>query len=185
MDYSGPPASELARITREIVERHDEWDAPHQFVTWQWDGERLTPVTVAIITPDIDPRDYYGVMYGMVEDQISGGVTPAAFLLQIEAYSVRQHADATGQEKAQLLADHRARALHERPDAVETCIALCADVHGRVWEAVKQRPGGVIRETAYEPGRCPGGHMMKGLLDVAYAAGMACQDLPGRQGLWN
>jgi hypothetical protein len=82
--------------------------------------------------------------------------------------------------------DRIGRTFHKRADATEACIVWVADVHGRLWSATKARDNpGRIHEVFYQPGRAPGGHLVKGLLRVAYATGMSAWGLPGPQGRMN
>ena len=185
---STPSREALAAITRDVIERHDEWDSPHQFVTWHLDGERLVPGTIAIIDPAMHPDDYPALMLRLALERREERPEPPAyaFLLQIEAFGVTDPGkDATPQERLQFEADRRGRTFHTRPDAVESACAWCADVHGRLWTAAKRRDREGISEEFYQPGRTPGGQMIKGLLAVAYAAGMADHGLPGPQGWLN
>jgi hypothetical protein len=179
---NAPSRAALAAITREIIERHDDWDSVHQFVTWHWDGERLAPGTVVIIDPAMDPLDYPRIMAKIVREQRDKGPEhpPYAFLLQIEAFGMTEPGpDATEQERAAFRAARRGRTFHEMPEAIESCLAYCADVHGRLWTAGKRRDKDGITEAFYPPGKGLSGQMVAGLLAVAYATGMVDYGLPG------
>jgi hypothetical protein len=182
------PKAELAAVTREAVEAHEEWDSPHWFTGWCWDGEKLNPGLVACIVPDVHPDQYPSRVMKMVAKYLSddGNPAPVAFMLQFEAFGVTMPAEGSmsGEEAEQFRRDRLGRTFHKRPDAVESCIAYCADVHGRVWYAakVRGREDEGITENFYPPGRSPGGRFMKALLAVAYATGMAAHGLPGPQG---
>ncbi len=183
---SVPSREALAAITREAIERHDEWDSLHQFVTWHWDGERLTPGTVAFIDPAMHPDTYPDTMMRLAAEERGKRLGAYAFLLQIECFGVAEPGkDATEEERAQFRADRIARNFRKRPDAIETAVAWCVDIHGRAWTAAKRRGREGITEHFYQPGQVPGGQFMRALLTVAYASGMADHGLPGPQNLMN
>jgi hypothetical protein len=188
-DAVTPPREVFADITRKTIEDHDEWDSPHCFMTLHWDGERLTTGTYACIIPGIDPGDYPALMRKAAADrQQEHPDDPAcAYLLQIEAFGVIYPGPDAGEtEREQFDRDRIARTFHKRPDAIESAIAWCADIHGRTWTAAQRRSEpGVIHEHFYAPGRSPGGWMLRGLLAVAYATGVTAYGLPGPQGPMN
>jgi hypothetical protein len=185
---TSPPREALASVTREVIERHEDWDSVHQFVTWYWDGEDLTPGTVAFIDPAIHPQDYGQHMrqVAVTDWEKHPESAPYAYLLQIEAFGVTQPGrDASEEERDRVEHARRTRTFHELPDAVESCVAYCADVHGRVWTAAKVRGREGISETFYQPGRTPGGQLIRALLAIAYATGMTDYGLPGPGSLAN
>ena len=182
------PRDALAAATRRVIEDHAEWDSPHSFQTLHWDGEKIRTQTYCCIMPDVDPLQYTDLMSKSAREQVEKDPDdPAcAYLLQIECFGVTEPGpDATEAEKLQYHADRIGRTFHKRDDAVESAVAWCADVHGRVWTAAKVRGRDGITEKFYAPGRSPGGHMIRGLLSVAYATGMLAWGLPGPQGPMN
>lgn len=172
------PRDALAAATRKAIEDHDEWDSLHRFQTLRWDGERLAVGTYAAIDPGIDPPQYPALMARIAGEQLEKDpAEPAcAYLLQIEAFGVTEPGkDATEAEREAFQKARLSRTFHQMPDAVESAVAYCADVHGRLWSAAKirGREDKGISESFYQPGRVAlGGQMIKGLLTVAYATGM-------------
>jgi hypothetical protein len=66
------------------------------------------------------------------------------------------------------------------PNAVETCTAWVADIHGRLWAATKTRDHpDEVHESFYRPGKAPGGPLITGLLAVAEAAGIMWHGMAG------
>jgi hypothetical protein len=184
----GPSRDQLAAITRQMIEKHQDWDSAHEFVIWTWDGRDLALGTLAVIDPAMNPQDYPDIMVRLVSSHREKHPEPPAyaFVLQIEAFGVVAPAkDATEAERAQFDRDRRGRKFHQRPDAVESCVAYCADIHGRLFTAGKRRGHDGITEEFYPPGKGLGGRMVKGLLAVAYACGMADHGLPGPPPLAN
>jgi hypothetical protein len=180
----GPTREQLAAVTRQMIEKHQDWDSAHEFVIWTWDGRDLALGTLAVIDPAMHPLDYPAMMARVVAShrEKHPDPPPYAFVLQIEAFGVAMPGkDATEAQRARVRAAQRTRTFHELPEAVESCIAYCADIHGRLWAAGKRRDGEGISEAFYPPGRGLGGQMVKGLLAVAYACGMADYGLPGPQ----
>jgi hypothetical protein len=165
----------MAAMVRKILGMHDEWDSMHQFVTLHWDGERVTPGTVAIVDPAIHPTEYGKVMAGVAAERITGhpGDLPCAYLLQIEGFGVIEPAPgATDEERARFNRDRIGRTFHQRADAREFCQVWCADIHGRLWSATKLRDEpDDIQVKFYRPGSAPGGQMIRALLSVAAATG--------------
>lgn len=169
-----PPNEVLARETRRLVEDlHTEWDAPHQFVTLHWDGERISYGTVACILTDIQPRQYPQLMAEFVREQTRRRDLPpmCACALQIEAFTAAGPGpDATPAEQAQFQRDRENHTFHERPDATESAVAWCADTYGFLWSAAKTRANPTaIKECYYRPGEHlrPGGLLVGGLLTAA------------------
>lgn len=184
-----PPKGTLAAATRQAIESHTEWDSMHCFVTLHWDGEGLRTGTYAAIDPGIDPPDYPALMAGIAAKELEKHPhdPPYAYLLQIEAFGVTAPGPAASEaERDQFDRDRLGRTFHQRTDAVESVIAYCADIHGRLWSAteVRGRPG-EITENFYPPGKALGGQMIRGLLAVAYTTGMKAHGLPGPQNAWN
>jgi hypothetical protein len=173
-----PPREVLAAATRKAIEDHTEWDSLHCFMTLHWDGENLHPGTYAAIDPGIDPPDYPALMAGIAAKELENNPEdPAyAYLLQIEGFGVvAPGPDASETEREQF----------DR-DRLESAFAYCADVHGRLWAATKARSKpDVIEENFYPPGKHLSGQMIRGLLTVAYAAGVKAYGLPGPQNAWN
>lgn len=184
------PREVFARFVREEIERHDEWDSLHHFLTLHQEGGGLRIGTFAAIDPAIHPNEYPDMMAGIAHKELEEGPDdPAcAYLLQIEAWGVTEpRKGATLQERMQFQADRLGRTIHQRDDAYEQACAYLADVHGRLWSATKRRDQpGVIAEQFHPPGpRQPGGQMISGLLCVAQATGMATYGLPGPANLRN
>lgn len=155
-----PPKEVFAAAARKAIEDHGEWDSLHCFMTLHWDGEKLSAGTYAAIDPGIDPPDYPKVMAGIAAERRREhpGNPAYAYLLQIEAFGVVEPGPDAGEaERERYDRDRIGRTFHQRPDAVESAIAWCADVHGRVWSAAKRRSEpGVIHEHFYAPGKTPG-----------------------------
>ena len=186
-----PSRDIMAAKTRELIERHNEWDSLHTFATLHWDGKELRFGTVALIDPGITPDDYPKLMIKMARKEFEESPDdPAyAYLLQIEAFGVTGPGkDATTEERAQFDADRLGRTFHERADAVEIATAYCADIHGRFWAATKVRgKGDGIEEHFYPPGKELGGQFIRALYAVAAATGALAHGLrPNMQGeTWN
>jgi len=185
-----PPREVFAKAARDQLAQHDAWDSPHAFITLHWDGTSLNGRTYACIMPDIDPPDYPACMSKIAREQFEKDpADPAyAYLLQIEGFGIPEPGkDATGAERDQYNRDRLGRTFHQRADAVECALAWVADIHGRVWSAekIRGREDEGIREQYHAPGQTPGGHMIRGLLAVAYATGVMGHSLPGPQGTFN
>lgn len=182
---SAPPQSAFAAAVRKAVENHSEWDSPHCFLTLHWDGGELACRTFVCIMPDIDPEDYPAVMSKAAFGELEKDPDDPAYgyLLQIEGHGVLAPGPGASEtDREQYDRDRIGRTFHQRPDATEVCIALAADIHGRLWTATKTRAEpDRIREVFCQPGRAPGGRLIDGLLAVAYAAGVAGHGLPGPQ----
>lgn len=187
-----PPRDVFAAATRQAVEElHTDWDSPHSFQTLHWNGEKLHTGTYACVMPDINPDDYPALMIGIArEQQEKHPEDPAyAYLLQCESFGVtmpvREKMSVT--EQMQFDADRLGRTFRKRPDAVESCTAWCADIHGRLWCASKVRSEpGHISESFYPSGQVKlGGQFIRGLLSVAYTTGMMYHGLPGPPSMAN
>lgn len=179
-----PPRDVFAAAARRAVEElHTEWDSPHSFQILCWDGANLNCRTYACLMPDIDPPKYPAMMTGLArEDHEKHPGEPAyAYLLQIECFGVTAPLPgATKDEIVQYNVDRMGRTFHQRADAVESCTAWVADIHGRLWTASKTRDKpSQINEAFYPPGKLPvGGQMINGLLAVAQATGTLSYGLP-------
>jgi hypothetical protein len=185
-----PPRDVLAAAARRAVaDDHDEWDAPYCFQPLHWDGQALTYRTHVCIMPDVHPAGYPALMAEAAARELTEHPDdPAyAYLLQIEAHGVEAPGlDATEAEREQYRRDRVGRTFHRRPDATEAAVSWVADVHGRVWTAAKPRENPeLINERFYPPGRAPSGHLIAGLLAVAYTTGVRAYGLPGPQGPMN
>lgn len=183
---SAPPREAFAAITRKVIEDHDKWDSPHAFITLHWDGEKLTAGTFACIDPAINPPDYPALMCKLARARMDDhpGDPACGYLLQIEGWGVAEpEKDAAPAEREQYERARISRTFHQMPDAVESVMAYCADIHGRLWAAAKRRDKpGEISENFYPPGSGKiGGQMVRGLLAVAYGTGMVAHGLPGPQ----
>jgi hypothetical protein len=186
-----PSREIMAAKTRELIERHDEWDSLHAFATLHWDDGQLRFGTVAMIDPGISPDQYPELMRKIAAGQFGKHPDdpPYAYLLQIEAFGcVDPGPDASEEERRQFDVDRLGRTFHQRADAREIATAYCADIHGRVWSATKARgEEDRIEEHFYGPGKSLGGQFIRALLAVAMTTGMAAHGLrPSRQGeTWN
>ena len=180
-----PPREIFAEAARKAIEAHSDWDSPHCFLTLHWDGEKLSPGTYACIMPDYDPADYPALMARIARERIEEhpDEPPAyAYLLQIEAFGLTEPGPAASPAEVERYKVARlTRTFHQHPDARESATAWCADVHGRLWNATKIRDAPGISERFYQPGRAPGGRLIRSLLSVAYATGMSEHGLPGPQ----
>lgn len=176
------PPEIFAGVTRRITEAHEEWDSPHQFFTLHWDGEQLGFGTLAAIDPGIHPDAYADLMARIAREAMDGenAATLYGYALQIEAHLVVAPApEASAEERARFQVDRIGRRFHQRPDAVETALTYTADVHGRVWGALKRRGHDGIEEVFYAPGeRETHGQMVDALLAVATITGTAVHGLP-------
>lgn len=176
-----PSREIMAAKTRELVERHDEWDSLHTFATLHWDDGRLRFGTFAMIDPHIAPDQYPDLMRKIAAEQFGKHPDdpPYAYLLQIEAFGVvAPGEDASDEERRQFDADRLGRNFHNRADAREIATAYCADIHGRVWSATKARDDeGRIEEHFYGPGKSLGGQFIRALLAVAETTGLAAHGL--------
>jgi hypothetical protein len=144
----------LAAETRKAVERHTRWDAPHHFATLHWDGKNLYEGTHVVIIPDVCPDDYPLMMATTAARRVAEHPAdpPVAYLLQIESHGVTEPGPgATRAERAGFDAARRWRTFYQQPDAVEVCVAWCADTDGRLWAAEKRRddPAGAIHQQMY------------------------------------
>lgn len=167
-----PPNEVLAAETRRLVtDLHDEWDAPHQFVTLRWDGERISYGVVACLMLDIHPAQYPQIMAGFVREQSRRRDLPpmCACAVQVESHGVTEPGpDASVAERLAYDRDRVGRTFHQRPDAIESADAWCADSYGFLWSAAKRRddPRTII-ERFYKPGTAPGGHLIAAVLAAA------------------
>lgn len=181
-----PPRSVFAAAARREVEQfHDEWDAPHAFITLHLEADgQLAARTFGCIMTDIDPAQYTKVMAGLALQELEADrAHPAyAYLLQVEAWGADVPGPgASAAERAAFDAAARNRGFHALPGATEKCTAWVADIHGRLWSASKTRKDPqTIHEHFYRPGKDPGGPLITGLLAVARATGVMCHGLmPG------
>jgi hypothetical protein len=178
-----PPRSAFAGYARQVLEDHDEWDSPHAFMTLHWDGEKLTCGAYVCIMPDVHPDRYPAMMLETARESLrqNPGSPPYGYLLQCEAFAAAEPGpDATDGERRLWEADRVGRTLHERPDAVESAVVYCADIHGRLWTAVKPRKDpGAISESFYPPGQTAvGGQFIRGLLGVCDLTAVAGHKIP-------
>lgn len=176
------PPEVFAGVTRRMIEMHDTWDSPHSFATLHWDGERLDFGTFAMIATDVHPDNYPNLMLKIAREAMNGDRASAlvGYALQIEGYSVVEpDSDASPDERARFQADRVGRRFHRRPDAVESALAYSADIHGRVWGAIKRRGHDGIDEISYAPGERPThGQLVDGLLSAAVVTRTAVHGLP-------
>jgi len=172
------PRTVLANFTRAKVLMYDNWDGPHQFMSLHWEDGHLETGTLAFITPDV-PAEQYPDMMRRVAADAEHNSPPVAYLLRFEGWLDSIAVDASPEQRRAF--ENDPRPIRDRPSRVEVCMALCADVHGRLWHAQKRRDTGGITEMFVRPGSDvqAGGRFAQALLAVAYAAGMAYHDLPG------
>ena len=176
-----PPKEPFAAFTRKVIEDHDEWDSLHHFLTLFWSDGELHVGTWAAIDPGIDPPKYELLMRKIALQEFEKEDEHAyAYLLQVEGHGVTAPGPgASLDEVAAFERARRERTFHQRPDAVEGAYAWCADIHGRMWSATKQRDKpGVIEEMYFPPGEGPGGQMVTALLQCALATGHVGYGLP-------
>lgn len=176
------PAEAFASVTRRMIEAHETWDSPHSFATLHWDGEQLDFGRVAMITTDVHPGNYPNLMLKVAREAMNGerASTLVGYALQIEGHGVAEpHRNATAEERARFQADRVGRTFHLRPDAVESALAYAADIHGRVWGAIKRRGHDGIEECFYPPGgRASHGQMVDALLAAAVITRTTVHGLP-------
>jgi len=174
------PRERLAWFTRGYVEDHEDWDGEHEFLMLVWEGGEVRVRTAVIIPQDVPADVYPQIMHGIVAQELkTRRDAPVAYLLRFEGYM----AELVGASKEEVAAfDADDRPIRDRPGSFEVCTAICVDVHGRQWYAMKRREGGGITEAYFPPGRrdvVPGGRFGKALESVAYATGMSHYGLPG------
>ena len=182
------PREAFAKAAREAIECHDEWDSPHCFQALHWDGTDLSCRTYVCIMPDIHPEQYPALMAKAAREELEKHPDDPAcgYLLQIESFGLAEPGkDASEAEREAYERARITRTFSKHPDAVETVIAWAADIHGRLWSAGRIRGKDSISETFCPPGKAPGGHMISGLLAVAYTTGTLAWGLPGPQGPLN
>jgi hypothetical protein len=166
---------------------HDTWDAPPQFISLHWDGEKVTWGDVAVIV-GFHPDAYPALLTkkagdAVLEQRQRGEQTLYAFAVISEGHSVLSPPPGASTEaRRQYERDRRNRTFHERPDAVENVFVFCADIHGRVWSATEVRDApGVINEAFYPPARTEkalGGQLVNAIRAVAVATGAMLHGLP-------
>ena len=181
------PDAEFAEFARAfITEFHDDWDALHAFETLHWTDGSLSVGLHAAIDTSYEPRDYPKIMLAMASETIDRCETekmlpaPCGYLLQIETYYVETPDDANEAFKAQLVQDHRDGSISTRPDTIEAAWAMVTDLRGNIWEAVKRRDTGEIREGFY-PLHLPGGsqgRMVRALRTIGLTTGHRCWGMP-------
>jgi hypothetical protein len=186
----GSLKTQLAAIARQTVEQHEEWDRPHSFEILCRDDEGIVPRLYVCIMTDIPPAQYPTVMHKAATEWLTDhpGEPPYAFLLASEGYAAEEPGpDAPPGERERYWAAARTPCgFADLPYVREEFAAWVVDVHGRGWRAGHYRDDpGVISEKYHPPGTLPSTVMLRGLLQVAYATGMAAYDLPGPQGTWN
>jgi len=184
------PKAALAAFTRREVENQgdDDWDGPHQLLTLHnVDGE-LRVGTCATILPDMPPDAYPSLILKTAAEAMRKAdedpefPAPCAYLLQIEAFMARIGADASEHERKRFDRDGRDRKIRDRADAVEIVSVVTADVHGRLYQAMKRRDNGEITQSFHSPldrqKNAVTGRFADALLAAAYATGMKCWGLP-------
>jgi hypothetical protein len=185
---SPPPRQVMAAEARRIIELHDEWDRPHAFEILHWDGARVRCSTHMMILADVPARYYPRLMMEAVRKwhDEHPDYPPYAYLVQIEAFGVADpRADAGEEERRVFEEARRDRTFHEHPDRHETVNAWCADIHGRLWAAMRVRGSDEIHESYYAPGRAPGGGLIRGVLACAAYTGAAAYGLQPSGQAWN
>jgi hypothetical protein len=176
-----PPREAFADYARQLVEGRTDWDGLHEFHSIVWDDGCLTPRTIGMIDPGIDPGMYPKLMQELAYEAIEKDVRPDAYALLIEAHAV----ESVGRD-AQLEADFAARRVYQRPDAIEVADALVADVRGRVWFARIRRDGkdGIAEWCASLGSGRLGGQLTRGLVTVACSTGVLVHGLPMPTPAW-
>lgn len=165
----------VAAYVRSAAEDHDDWDVPHHFSTVHWDpgtGE-LSLSWMMAITLDVGPEQMSLAMirFAAEQSQEQPGRPPVAYLLEAESYGVHLAPGASAAERRQLEEHARSLTLDQHPDAVEDITVICADIHGRVWQARKRRDTGEIDEKFWRPGNQPPGPSARLVLRIAEAGG--------------
>lgn len=152
-----PTAPELERVTRELIDRHEQWDTPHYFLTYYRlpDGS-LRGAHVAAIDTHIGPPEYPRVLGTLLAEQLAKRYIEhpdappiVALALQYEAYGIITSAAdglTAAQEHARLT-----RTFHQLPERIETCGVITADVGGRVWWAQQCRGDTAVDCHKWEP----------------------------------
>lgn len=170
------PRESLAAIARAAIKAHDEWDSPHVLMTIYRSGEDTARFETCTVI-DAHPDQYPQIINARVREDTEKHGPPYALLLQIEGFMVAAPGpDATPADRALFNADRVARTFRLRKDSVEVANAWVADVHGRAWQAQKQRGKEGIEERFYRPdggGDRAGGQMVRALLDAARTYGSA------------
>jgi len=138
---------------------------------------------------DVPPDRYPALMAGIAREQLEKEPDdPAyAYLLQVESFGVTAPGPgASEEERRQFDADRRNHTFHQRADAIESAVAWCADIHGRLWAAAKKRGGETISECFYAPGKAPRGRFISALLATATTGAAAYGLRPNVAGeTWN
>ncbi|MGN2640755.1 hypothetical protein ACTD5D_32195 [Nocardia takedensis] len=167
-----PPLAEMARISRETLQRRDGWNLLHGFTTYtRADGEPATLVPDAhfAIAPTtanmLGVRLLAGMLRGEMQKRGPEAGPIVACTLEVELYAMAPEA------LAALSPEQRQRAgrgfFEGLPGAVEHVVVTAADVAGRVWFAYRTRnddpdqfrgPG----ETGGDPG--PHGAILRDLM---------------------
>jgi hypothetical protein len=181
---------QLAAFARREVERHEEWDGPHAFQILCREDGRIVPRVFGCILTDVTPRQYPGVMKGLVDEWIRDhpGEPPYAFALSYEGYSATEPPPGAPQAEhdAYWAAARMPCGFRDLPGTREEFATWVVDVHGRGWRAGHYRDDpAVISETQHAPGTLPGTAMIRGLELVAHATGMSEYSLPGPRRMWN
>lgn len=174
-----PPREAFADYARQLVERRTDWDGMHEFHSIAWDDEFLTPRTIALVDPAIDPDKYPRLMRELAFEAIHKGERPEAYALLFEAHAIGLD--------AQNAADFAARRVHRRPDAIEVARVLLADVRGRLWSAEKRRgddEGRIVERFADLGSTRLQGQFARELVTVACSTGMLVHGLPMPMPTW-
>lgn len=179
-----PPRSVFADYARKILQDHYEWDSPHKFLSLHWDGEKLTCGSYVCIATDVRDDQYPVMMLRTARETIERqpGSPPYGYLIQIEAFAATKPGpDAPEEEHRRFEADRTGHKIHKRPDAIESSVVWCADIHGRLWTAAKTRENPhVIEESFYPPGQTilGGGQFVTGLLGVCNLTAICGHKMP-------
>lgn len=184
-----PDPAYFAEITREAVTDHD-WDSPHRFATLTWNEEtkEIAYRVYAMITPDVPPEHYPGIMTQIaLQDYEAEDTPPIAYLLQIEAFgAIMPGKDATPEEKQRFDEDRKNRTINKRADAREISTAYCADVFGRVWTATRDRATDEVEEQFFPSHPQTGGEFFAALRACAATTGFLAYGQPPPYSMnWN
>ncbi|MEW9530555.1 hypothetical protein [Microbispora sp. NPDC049125] len=194
------PRNAPAPAIQGFVDRHaiggPDWNGPHTFATVTWDGSDLGVHTWVSITTDVHPGQYPKVITRFSRDAVieanrarANGVEPNlyGYLLVAEFWRAPEPRwDAPAKAHRRWDADRRNRTFHARTDAVETRIAMFADIDGRAWMTELERRTRALRRHFFEGyldgPRTVGGPFLSVLAASARATGVFAYGDPMPEG---
>lgn len=164
---NAPPGHIEREMTRLLRSRElngvPQWDLPHGVVTVHWDGRRMWSDEPHVITlsthPDEIPKRLMQIGQETTEAQfelVERGQSPTlyAFMVVMETHKVVHNPrTASEYDAARMRRDRIQRRFHERPDAIETCDVMAADIDGRFWLADRARHEPRRIQRRFWPGR--------------------------------